>query len=130
MASEDLVARRERLERSIYRLEWWMIGWTLLVVIGLSIEDLPGLARIIASHNWKALGGLLGGLFVTIGVAGELFVDYKVKRRGIGLRAVTDEIASEELAEATQARQKIAELEQRNLDLLKALAPRMIRFGT
>jgi hypothetical protein len=71
----DLSSAIKSLERSSDSLECWIMFWTAAVVVGLIIEYGILIWRRVregdSDHGW---GEIVGGILITAGVAGELFV--------------------------------------------------------
>src|SRR5438093_12777019 len=66
------------LEKSLDSLGAWLLVWTALVVVGLIVEFAEDLRELITERpfKWRLLRTMVGGLLITIGVAGELFVKF------------------------------------------------------
>jgi len=54
----------------------WLTCFTALVVIGLILEYRKDVIELFRSFEWPKLGSVIGGILVTVGVAGELFVGF------------------------------------------------------
>ncbi len=69
----------DALERALNSLGWWLSFWTFIVVIGLIIEYSYDLNKLFRTKPFKRalLMPLVGALLITIGVAGELYVDFR-----------------------------------------------------
>ncbi|MDE3196813.1 MAG: hypothetical protein KGN84_10745 [Acidobacteriota bacterium] len=114
----DLSRRKKSLEDAIDRLGAWMIGFTLVVVVGLSIE----LYAVIISFLRKpyfSLVDAVGLLFVTVGVGGELAVEFFTHGKEKALRRTNEEIEAD-------ADKKIAERDRTIARLRKASANRIL----
>jgi|GEM_PF-4136361 len=91
MESDDLARRRDNLEGSIDSLAVWMIVFTAAVVIGLLIEFCAILA-FIRIHEWWVVLDAAGEATVTVGVGGELWVEFRASRKEKKLRGINAEI--------------------------------------
>lgn len=65
-------------EKSLDFWSSWFLGATLVVVIGLVVEYFPNIRGLLAERpiNRKLLVEIIGGALITIGVAGELGVQF------------------------------------------------------
>jgi hypothetical protein len=84
----DPRTRRDKLEARIDSLENWLIASGAVVVIGLYIEWSKPAFSIFSIHNFA-------GLLITIGVAGELGVDYLAHRFNAHLRVANADIEAQ-----------------------------------
>jgi hypothetical protein len=93
------------LERSLDSLGAWLTVWTALVVVGLIVEFGEDLRELIVERpfKWRLLRGMVGGLLITVGVAGELFVQFKAAKAETELRADSHEIEARLNKEAADA---------------------------
>jgi hypothetical protein len=88
---------------------------TAVVVLGLVIEYLPSIARFLPTdmfivvHAHAEILGELGGLFVIVGVAGELLLGSMSSRVETDLRQETDRTISEANERAANAEKAAAE---------------------
>lgn len=128
ISSTDLAAEVSKLENSLKplegsfdRVENLLLGFTILVVVGLVVEywdDIrefrhglwerrTGLTRVShADPLWRSARAVIGGVLVTIGVAGELLEEFNAAHVEIKLRDVNGRIdALLELEASTAARQ-------------------------
>lgn len=112
---EDPHALRDALERSIDLLGRWMIAFTAVVVIGLLIEWSQPTFSLFRVHD-------LGGLVVTIGVAGELFVEYIAHRKELTLRGANARIERTDKSLLKAADERIAMLEKETADARRETA--------
>src|ERR1035438_6648106 len=101
VVSDDLRIRRDALESAIDSLGRWMIGFTAVVVVGLVTEWSQPTFSLFRVHD-------IGGVLVTIGVAGELAVEYVARRKEQTLRAVNAEIENESDLKLKAADERIA----------------------
>jgi hypothetical protein len=84
MASEELKRledSRDVLKASVAYLGNWLIVFIVAVVIGLGIELYRPITSLIKQFELVVLVELIGTALVTIGVAGELFVEWKTHRK-------------------------------------------------
>jgi hypothetical protein len=83
------------LEKSLDSLSVWLTVWTALVVLGLGVELADDLRKVVKERTIKWTKHLLvigGGLLITIGVAGELFVQFKASKVETILRADSHQV--------------------------------------
>jgi hypothetical protein len=88
----DIFAAVSAAEENLDRLSSWLFWATLAVVIGLAVEYAPTVRKLInrrASH-WperrELWFELVGGILITLGVAGELIIQFKGGRQETALR--------------------------------------------
>jgi hypothetical protein len=105
----ELELRRDELEESIDSLSAWMIGFTTVVVIGLVME-LIALGSLGIRQRQQTVLDLAGEALVTLGVCGELSVEFRAHRKEGKLRAVNAEISAEDKRKLSAAETRIAEL--------------------
>jgi hypothetical protein len=108
-SSDDLEARKTTLEDRVDSLGSQMIVFTWLVVVGLFIEFYAVLG-LDATHDWNTLIDRIGLSLVTIGVAGELNVEYRARKEERRLRSVNADIDREAKADLKVKDERIAEL--------------------
>ena len=122
MTSPDELNRlRQSMEESLDRLERLMLAFTGVVVIGLVIEYYPSLSEFLQTHDWRTLLKSVGGLFVTIGVAGELFVSFKAHRVERQLRVVNSVIDRDAKEALRMADERIARASKQAADADRTL---------
>jgi hypothetical protein len=130
MAPSGLSMVADPRELRLDLLGKWLTFWTVLVVLGLILEyfDLFQKSRRFItirsidwtslsfrwSINWLTVGEVLGGLLVTFGVAGELYVQFIASRVEHDLRTSSDST--------------IAKITSANLGLERILIPRRVTF--
>src|SRR5580658_5391265 len=93
----DIVALQDSikgLEHNLDRLEFWLSLATGLVVLGLVLEylfEIPHAIRLL-KRKWacKPLLIMLGGILITLGVAGELVVQFLASSDATTLRKAND----------------------------------------
>lgn len=100
------------LEISLDSVEVWLAISTFLVVVGLVLEywhevaDLVKRIREQPTFPWKAFLGIVGGALVTIGVAGELALQFRAATIETKIRASSHQIEAaltEKTSSANQA---------------------------
>jgi len=105
------------LEKSLDLLEIWLAVMTALVVIGLVLEywhEIPDAIRQLKRFwSWRPLFVIFGGMLITIGVAGELAVQFIASGKGTALRRANDETFSLLNLEAGKARKIAGEASER-----------------
>jgi hypothetical protein len=96
------------LDTSLDSLEHWLALMTALVVIGLVLEywhELPeAIDALKTAWSWRPLCIISGAILITVGVAGELFVQSLASRKETALRKANDEVFAGLNGEAAQAR--------------------------
>lgn len=80
------------LETSLHHLELWLALWTLAVVIGLLVEYGFDLPNNIRHKEWHIIAG---AILITLGVAGELYVEARASIVETNLRGLSDSITGE-----------------------------------
>ncbi len=105
------------LERSLDSLEGWLAFMTALVVLGLVIEywhELPeAITALRRAWSWKPLCIVVGGILITVGVAGELVVQRIASDKETALRKANDKIFTGLNIEAAQARRDASAASER-----------------
>jgi hypothetical protein len=129
----DIVALQDSikgLEHNLDRLEFWLSLATGLVVLGLVLEyvfEIPHAIRLL-KRRWacKPLLIILGGIFITLGVAGELVVQFFASSEATALRKANDEAVAGLNVEAARLTE-MAEAERlERIKLEAAVAPRSL----
>jgi hypothetical protein len=107
--SARLIAAISAASSSPDRWEFWLLLATLLVVVGLPIEYFHDLRQLFSEETNPAPPGrlwtrlriqkklameVLGGVLITVGVAGELFVQFKASKVETDLRNATDQLVA------------------------------------
>jgi|SRR5712691_9124339 len=96
------------LETSLGSLERWLAFMTALVVLGLVLEywhELPeAIATLKRTWSWKPLCSIAGAILITVGVSGELAVQFIASGRETTLRKVNDAVFAGLNNEAARAR--------------------------
>ena len=107
MTPEELIRLKGTLETSLDSLGSWMEIWTGVVVLGLLIEYVPEIIATVRKVEFRSsLHTIIGGVLITSGVAGELFVGAKASGIETKLRGVNDSIAAVFNTEAANARRE------------------------
>jgi hypothetical protein len=102
----------------------WLTFWTALVVVGLAVEywhELRDLLRI-RPFDWKKLQVLIGGILITVGVAGELFVQFRAQRIETDLRTTSHKVEGLLNQEAEAARGEASSAKMTALQFQQAIA--------
>ena len=109
----ELAKISRALETSLDRLEVWLAVFTALVVVGLALEYRHEIKEFwehvrwpMAIFPWDRFMAISGGILVTIGVAGELGVQFKASRVESDLRINNHKIESLLTGETSDAIQK------------------------
>jgi hypothetical protein len=100
---DEQAKNKRRLESHQDVLTWWLDGFTALVVLGLIIEYLPDLVKAFHPPH------LVGGLLITVGVAGELVIGVLSSRTETKVREINDSIIANIRADAAAAEERAAE---------------------
>ena len=118
------------LESRLDSFGFWLTVFTLLVVIGLVLEywhQIPefidNLMRPAALFPWKQFMEIAGGILVTIGVAGELVIQFRASRAETDLRSTSHQIEATLNESAKKAEASAAEAK---LELEEFKAPRRL----
>src|SRR5689334_11710023 len=108
MAASDLESSINSLERSLDSLESWLALWTALVVIGLILEYGFEVKHFIRERplTWKRFLPILGGILITAGVAGELWIGIRSSKVAEDLRATNHKLIAGLNARAEEARRQ------------------------
>lgn len=105
------------LEKSLDSLEFWLAVATVLVVLGLVLEywhEIPeSIAALKKAWSWKPLCIIAGGILITVGVAGELGVQFVASNKETALRKANDAIFAALNSEAAQARKDASDASER-----------------
>ena len=110
------------LERSLDSWGFWLTISTLAVVIGLVFEYWYEVKRLVRERpfRWKAFQELMGAVLVTVGVAGELFIQAKSSKIETAIRDVNHNIeaslnkqAGDAKREASDANERAAQADER-----------------
>ena len=132
MTSEELEVleqRRVALKSSVDSLGAWLIGFIVAVVVGLGIELYRPIVSLLDKFDFGTLVELIGTTLVTLGVAGELAVEWKTHRMEKELLQIDADIEREDKRHISELNLLIEEEHRKRLNLEKAVAPRTIRFG-
>jgi hypothetical protein len=88
----------DSLEKSLTSLEFWLLAATALVVLGLVLEywhEIPeSIIELKRAWAWKPLLVIIGGVLITVGVAGELAVQFFASQKETNLRKANDAVFS------------------------------------
>ncbi len=110
----DLPALEEAikaLEKSLDSLGVLLAVWTALVVVGLIVEFAEDLRELITERpfKWRLLRTMVGGLLITIGVAGELFIQFRASKVETELRTDSHEVEALLNKQAADANKEAAD---------------------
>lgn len=125
------------LEKSLDSLEVWLAVATALVVLGLVLEywhEIPESIRALkVAWSWKPVCIIVGGILITAGVSGELFIQSLASRKETALRNANDAIsailkkaASDASERAADADERAANANERAANLELAIEPRRL----
>ena len=115
MDASALTVSIRSLESSLDRSGVWLTVCTALVVLGLVVEYLPAIADAVRSRPIRigSFRGVVGGILVTVGVAGELFVGFRAGAIETRLRAANEQAFAAFNKEAGEARRAAGEAIER-----------------
>lgn len=91
--SEEIIGIKASLERSIDFLSVWMHGFTAVVAVGLIIEYRDPFIKFWHTHDLNYIRNAIGGIMVTIGVAGELLIGFRASSKDGRLRMANSVLA-------------------------------------
>jgi hypothetical protein len=102
-------------ESSLDSLEHWLVFWIACVVIGLILEVFPEIFEAIRGRQvrWHSRMTIGGGILITLGVAGELFVEVRASAVETKLRNANANIVASLNKEAGDARSMAGEADER-----------------
>jgi len=109
MTTNEKSESKRLLEGRLDRLSLWFKISTAGVVAGLVIEHGPEILNSIRSRTFPI--DLIGPLLITVGVAGELLIEFLTARIDERLREVNDSIIAELHVQAARAENRTAELQ-------------------
>ncbi|MGC2851383.1 MAG: hypothetical protein WB556_15465, partial [Candidatus Acidiferrum sp.] len=121
----------QTLERQIDVLAGWLGFWTALVVLGLMMEYGSDFAKWKPknlqnprSFMWIPIWGVMGGVLVVGGVAGELFIGFKASRLESLLRDDNHQNEAWLTKEAAQLRKAAEDERSARVKLQEQIQPR------
>ena len=99
------------LEKSLDSLGVWLAVWTALVVVGLIVEFAEDLRELITERpfKWRLLRTMVGGLLITIGVAGELFIQFRASKVETEIRTDSQQVEALLNKQAADANKEAAD---------------------
>ena len=114
------------LERSLDSWEFWFAISTLAVVIGLVLEYWYEVKRLVKERpfRWKSFQELMGAVLVTVGVAGELFIQAKLSKIETAIRDVNHNIEASLNKQAGDAIKEASSANERAAKILATIADR------
>ena len=104
------MAAKTSFEGSVDRLEAAMHWFTALVAIGLVVEYREPFLEFIKTHDWKYIRDAIGGIMVTVGVAGELLIGFVASFKDGRLRDANTALQARLTELLTASNERIAEL--------------------
>jgi len=128
MDTSALERNIKSLETSLDSFELWLSVMTLLVVAGLIVEywhEIPEeLEKLREARKWlwKPVCVIFGAILITIGVAGELAVQFLASAKETQLRQANDAVFVGLNAEAAKARKDVETAEARIAEARRAAA--------
>ena len=109
MDTSDLLGKIANLESSLDRFEFWLTFATALVILGLILvfgfEIREAIATLKKGWSWKPLGVIAGGILITVGLAGELAVQFFASSQQTALRKANHAVVAAFQKEAADARE-------------------------
>src|SRR6266568_3969617 len=120
----------ESLEASVDKLRHWLTFWTLVVAVGLILEYRKQLwaiallsVKIIRLKStpfdrciWRRLCIIsIGGILVTIGVMGELWIEFRASRVENDLRLANAKVIADLNKDAEAARKESASIRRETI---------------
>src|SRR5205823_309594 len=133
--TSELDNLKHGLADSIDSLHKWMIRLTAVIVVGLAIEFCRPLLSLLGKFDVWVLLEIIGTGLVTIGVGGQLWVEFEAHRKEQKLRSVNAEIEREAESELKARDERISltneraeELHKQNLELEAFLLPRRFLY--
>jgi hypothetical protein len=126
-----LESRVRALESWSDSLSIWLLIATAAVVVGLILEYKGSFTRLLCERpfNWPLFGATVGGILVTIGVAGELAVQFFADSIQTDLRSANHDVAAALNNKVRSAELHAVKLQNDNTRLQRAMLPRHI-FGS
>ena len=106
----DIIAFKSSIERSIDSLEAIAHVFTAFVAVGLIIEYRDPFVNFIRTHEWRYITGSIGGVLVTVGVAGELLAGFRSTTKDGMLREANSTLAYRSAELLMASNERIAEL--------------------
>jgi hypothetical protein len=110
LSSEEIIAVKTFLEGSVDRFESAMHWFTALVAVGLIVEYREPFLKFIETHDWRYIRDAVGGIMVTVGVAGELLIGFAASLKDGRLRDANSVLQSRLTELLTASNERIAEL--------------------
>ena len=117
--------RKQALEKSVGRLGKWLHFFTGLVTLGLILEYAPDIIEAFRTRQIPSRL-LIGGVLITVGVAGELFVGFFASRKDTALREENDSLVARANERAALAEQAAAEANLARVKIEERLADRIL----
>jgi hypothetical protein len=102
---------KDILIASLDSYHFWLHFWTATVVAGLIIEYLPTFVRFINKEKFKT--EMIGGILITLGVAGELYVEVRSAPIEGRLRATEQIDVANAGREAANANERAGKADER-----------------
>jgi len=140
MSPEELQQSIKQLESALDNLGVWLLVAIALVVLGLVLEYAHQIPESIATYKkertiWPLLV-IVGGILITVGVAGELLIQHLASPKETALRKANDELVGLLNLKTANALQEAARLgkvaEDEKLERIKleaAVAPRSLSLN-
>jgi len=113
----DIMAAKSSLEHSVDSWEAVAHIFTALVAVGLIIEYRGPFVNFWNTHDWRYIRDSIGGILVTIGVAGELLTGFRATAKDGELREANSILALRATEALAASSERIVEL---NLEIAKA----------
>src|SRR5579864_6734791 len=108
--SDDIAAAKTSLERSVDSWERIAHVFTAVVAVGLVIEYRDPFLKFMSTWDWRYVWESIGGILVTIGVAGELLTGFRSSAKDGKLREANSILATRATELIAASNERIAEL--------------------
>jgi hypothetical protein len=123
MDTSDFLGKIANLESSLDRFEFWLTFATALVILGLILvcgfEIREAIATLKKQWSWKPLGVIAGGILITVGVAGELALQFFASSQQTALRKANHAVVAAFQKEAADARERASNAEEHTAQIEK-----------
>ena len=123
MDTSDLLGKIANLESSLDKFEFWLTFATALVILGLILvcrsEIREAIATLKKEWSWRSLGVIAGGILITVGVVGELALQFFASSQRTALRKAHDAVVAGFQKEAADAREQASNAEEHAAQIKK-----------
>jgi hypothetical protein len=126
LETADIIAAKSTLERSVDCWEGVSHFFAALVVFGLIVEYGGPIVDAIRNHDWQFVAKSIGGVLVTIGVAGELIAGSRSTSKDGQLREANSMLAQKAGERIAELNMKAEQEKHARIKLQKEMAGRRI----